>query len=245
MASPAGQQGPNFKSGDKITHEFLDQVVIGLARRVVGEVGIRVRRLGTNLLIGKDEIVGGGQEWFWARLTSVPSLIYLSPLDWGVDAETVYGLAYELKGWRFTYPFQEVTLVADNTEYDEETNEIIGHAPAQELVLNGITGDALNTVEFQHYPYPVGGGDQIPWMVYGVNILGTYYPPDFRPIMPGTYYNFTDDPEDGRKYHSLYEEFGSQAAPVVRMRHTVDKNGNNLYEFTRPGSHDGGCAIIS
>ena len=252
MASPEGQQGQHFKTGDVITHSFLNQVVVSLARRVIGGGGNRVRRFGSNILIDHDEQFTAKSDtvdWFWARLTALPSIITDTALTTTNDINTQatgtsrFGLGLEEVGWKFNYPFEEVFITGSHTYFDDVLNIWKTDAPKAHKLDKGRSGSAINTTEIQHRS--IGGGDdQAPWVVWGVNIMGTYYPADFRPIPPGCFFDITDEADAGRLYHPLTAVGGKAAMPVVRMREFVDTNDTLVYHFHQMGSHDGGCAPV-
>ena len=253
MASPEGQQGQHFKTGDVITHSFLNQVVVSLARRVIGGGGNRVRRFGSNILIDHDEQFTAKSDtvdWFWARLTDMPSMLDVAGLTTGTTnindqpaGTSRFGLGLEEIGWKFSYPFQEVFITGIKTYWSEDEQKHIHEPPEAHKLEDGRSGNAINTTEIQHRS--IGGGDdQMPWVVWGVNIMGTYYPADFRPIPPGTFFDITDEGVRGQLYHSLKDNGGLPAMPVVRMREFVDTNATLVYHFHQMGSHDGGCAPV-
>lgn len=205
-----------------------------------------------------------GESWFWARISAMPTIIPNSqtvhdglshdlnpPLDSNgspIDPTggSGYSKALEQTGFKFYYPFVEVYLVGERTYYKEEIQAEVTDPPTSHPIPEsegGRVGKAINMAEFHHRSTTAGDDDQ-PWVIYGVNILGTYYPPDFRPIPVGCYFNFTDELLDGRAYHPLSKVGGQQAMPVVRMREFIDPYGLKVYEFDRLGSHDGGCAPI-
>lgn len=254
MASPTGQQPRQFKAGDVITHGFLNQVIAGLARRVIGGGGNRVRRLGQNILIDHDDkfltktVSELTQDWFWARLTALPTILSSTGLTSSPDlndqsiGNSRFGLGLEEVGYKFSYAFEEVQLIGTRTYFDDVINIWKTEPPKAATLQNGRTGKAINTTEIQHRSLG-GGDDEQPWVVWGVNIMGTYYPPDFRPIPPGCFFDITTNEPNGRTYRPLSAIGGKQVMPVVRMREFMDQ-GEVVYNFHQMGSHDGGCAPV-
>ena len=205
-----------------------------------------------------------GESWFWARITGLPTIIPNShtvkhglsldlntprrPDHSPIDPQGEhYSEALEQAGWKFYYPFEEVYLVGARTYMketeDQASYEVTDQPTSHPVEEDKRTGSAINMAEFHHKP--IGGGDdQQPWVVYGVNIAGSYYPPAFNPIPVGCYFDITDELIKGQLYHPLSDLGGKQVMPVVRMREFTDPYGIKVYEFEREGSHDGGCAPV-
>ena len=228
-------------------------------------IGIETTASGSLISLIKPPAEEAAKEsWFWARISGLPTTIPNSqtvrdgfshdlnpPLDSnGSPIDGMGGSGFsnviEQTGFKFYYPFVEVYLVGARTYRNEEIDVDVTDPPTSHPIPEsegGRVGRAINMAEFHHRSTTAGDDDQ-PWVIYGVNILGTYYPPDFRPIPVGCYFNFTDELVDGRLYHPLSKVGGQQAMPVVRMREFTDPYGLKVYEFARLGSHDGGCAPI-
>lgn len=187
----------------------------------------------------------GGTDWFWARLNGLPTPMLGGSINTDVDLGgsgipglSGHGVDNELSAFRFLYSYAEVRPIYTYT--DENGDPVLND---WELIPTGSGGragaDAINTVETAHRIYSSGLGDSIPWMVYGANVVGTYYPGDFHPLPPGVLYITVT----GERGYFPYSDFGSHQ-PVVRVTQTNDIEGRPFAWFTQMGTHDGGCAPL-